>query len=381
MSSYMNKHKLNSFQNYRVQGFTLLELLTGMTITTVVAGLALQALVRTQGSFTEDQKKIESGQKMSSVLEIIGREVRQAGELIVEPNYPTVVVKPRGARGASIILYRAVSEPVFICKDYPAAAAIDGFLFAIDNKVATPDPSCNKPPSDIASFADVFPPNQQTGWVETRNLSTTRVAANPVVLGTIYDVATQSVQPFVYNGESSPAYTAGGSLNLKIGTVSFAPPAPINIGNTAYIVIKKEYLVCSNELRVRTNSKVEATAGGGDADPACTAPNATTDPTATLDTVATNIEKLDITMVTRLVPTNAVPNPPAETQALNAAFPIMIVTSPRGWHNIQGVTIQVKGIDPLGRNLASLPALERQRIEQSFSSQGNFYPRNALSAK
>lgn len=69
----MSHHKRFLYRCNQVEGTTLLELMVGMAITTVVIGLAMQALVRTQSSFSTDQKKVENGQKMLSVLEIVGR--------------------------------------------------------------------------------------------------------------------------------------------------------------------------------------------------------------------------------------------------------------------------------------------------------------------
>jgi prepilin-type N-terminal cleavage/methylation domain-containing protein len=384
----MNKiNRKNIFhQCGQKEGFTLIELLIGMTLTTVVAGLALQALVRTQASFNNDQKKVANTQKMSSVLEVVGREIKQAGELIVESNFPIIQVKSLNAgadKGASIIIYRALSEPVSICQDYVANTAITSLFFATDKNVPTAGVDNNESkqyctvdpgvaPNLAISGTDTLPLKQQKGWVNQRNL-----ASNQKALGILYYVPDRSIQSFIYTGEGAPAFTPSGSLNLKIDIASFTPSKKINFGDTAYLVEKKEYLICGTELKVRTNSVVES--NDSVANPACNTPDSS-DPTATLETVATNIRKMDVTMTTRLVATTADPSPAKVVNSVNATFPIVDSTTPsnnRGWQNIQGVNIKIISIDPFDRNFASLSANDQAKI----SAEGSFYPRNVLSSK
>ncbi len=378
----MKNNNYETRNRYRIQGFTLLELLTGMAITTIAAALITQALVRTQASFSKDQKTVENGQKMSSVLEIIGREIRQSGELIVEPSFPTIQVRanPVPARGSSIIMYRAISEPVAICEDYAAGTTINGFLFAVDKQASAnlnaDKPACTLDPGTAASptiaATDTFPPKQQEGWVNQRIAS-----RNQMTLGIIYNITSRATQPFVYTNESSPAYATGGSLNLRVGIISRNVSPEIKVGNTAYLVEKREYIVCGTNLMVRINSVVEAS---------CANPDVVADPTGVIDTIATNIEKLDITMTTAATATAANPTPSPTVRSVNGSFPITTAGSEANWENIRGVTVNIKPIDPLegglrGRNLSSVSAAEKARIEESFSSRGTFFPRNVLSSK
>ncbi len=383
----MNHYKRIFHQYNQAEGTTLVELLVGMTLTTIVVGLAMQSLVTTQSSFSKDQKKVENGQKMSSVLEIVGREIKQAGELIIESNFPIIQVKSLNVgkeKGASVIIYRALSEPVSVCQDYAANIAIFEFFFATDKKAPTSgiDNNENKKfctvdpgvsPNLAIQGTDTLPSKQQKGWVNQRVIT-----SNQKAFGTFYLTAAQEIKPFVYTGEAAPAFATSGSLNLKIKIDNFTSSKKINIGDTAYLVEKKEYVVCGTELKVRTNSIVES--DDAVANPACDAPNGTTDPMATLETVATNISKMDITMTTRLVATEAVPAPLSELKSANATFPIVDTATPinnRGWQNIQSININILSIDPLNRDITLLSDDEKAKI----SSEGNFYPRNVLSSK
>jgi prepilin-type N-terminal cleavage/methylation domain-containing protein len=377
-----NSQKQNLSPSNKSQGFTLMELLVGMSVTTIVAGLVLQSLVQVQTTFTKDQKKVENGQKMSSVLEIIGREIRQAGELIVEPNFPTIKITPLSSGGASIIIYRAISEPISICQEIAGGTSVTELPFAIDTTVVS---SCKVPSSSITS-PSVFPTKEQD-WVTQRGAGS--------LLGVLYRSTTRKTKQFVYDREVST--TGTNSMSLSIGTVAFSIPVvtganaddgKIMVGDTAYLVTKKEYLVCPststdhpNELIVRTNSLVESNATTS----ACSNPVAASDPIATVDTIATNIDRLNITTTTRPTVTAANPTPsPDLSPSLNGSFPI--ASPARNWQNIQGIKIVVKAKDPLGdgitgRNTSVLSTAAREKVEESFTAEGSFYPRNALSSK
>jgi type II secretory pathway pseudopilin PulG len=371
-----NRRKNNLSQARTLSGFNLIELIVTMGITTTVIALASQALVQTQNNFSKDQRKVSASQKMSSVLEIVGREIRQAGEFITDTDFPTIQVIPLDASpnpNVSLVVYRAVSSSIPMCNTTTTRLS-----FAISNSLNT---ICQVPTTDIVA-PSIFPAEQQTGWIGQRvasgGIGLGVVPQNPLPAGT-----PRVFKPFVYRSE----YSVTGSssrmdLGINIDAISTtAPTGPIAVGSNAYLVIKKEYLICQSQLIVRTNSQVQSSFGS----PACAAPNATLDPTGTMATVATDIAKLNVNMITRIRPTTAVADPPEDNFNIgpgdtdgaangnNTAFPITApVANVRNWQNIQGVIVSVVAVDPESANRTT-PA--------SFIAQGNFYPRNALSTR
>lgn len=370
-----NNHKYSILHNKKAHGFNLIELLTGMAITGTIAALASQALIQTQNSFGRDQKKVASSQKVSSILEIVGREIRQAGELITDQGFPVIQVKPLtniAGGPISLIVYRAISDPLSICQSYPTGSPTTGLLFAVDTTTNIP---CRVLSTDTVSTST--PLKLQADWIDKRTVGGTLMTGS--LLGIVG--SQRAFQPFVYTNDPAPALGTN-SLNLTAGTTSFTPSIAINLNDSAYLVIKKEYLICGTNLMVRINSTVESDVNS----PACSAINTATDPTGFLDIVATNIAELNVNMITREKPTSDAPDPPQDSsfQSLpddsgngnNIAFPTTFPTSPpitRDWQNIQGVIVNIVSVDPL-------PSTNR-RDAASFSSQGIFYPRNVLSTK
>jgi prepilin-type N-terminal cleavage/methylation domain-containing protein len=112
-------------------GFTLLELLVGLILMSVVGGLAMNAFVQANTSFEKDKKNIDTSQDLSAVLEIVGNDIRQAGENINDGSFPAIEFKvadavndPDLVPGSSkIIIRRAVSLPMTLCQNITAAMA------------------------------------------------------------------------------------------------------------------------------------------------------------------------------------------------------------------------------------------------------------------
>jgi prepilin-type N-terminal cleavage/methylation domain-containing protein len=361
-------HKKSLLSAKKNKGFSLVELLISMALSTTIIALASQTLLKVQESSSTSQKKVDINQKMSSVLEIIGREIRQAGELITDADFPTVQVIPLNfeadpvKRPVSLIVYRAISNPISMCTAFPAGANVNQLTFAISTTTNLP---CQVLPAAVTG-TNIFPADAQAGWVDQRTAAVGGRRLGMVATRPVLPVGSpRTFVPFIYNSEiSAPGVD---SLNLAVGISPIVTVgATINLTDSAYLVTKKEYVICQSNLIVRTNSRVQSTPGN----PACTAPNPITDPTGTMSTVATNIDSLTIKMATRERPSAVLTDPVMDAAAEeNSVFPT-VVPNVRNWQNIQGVTVNIVSVNPSpGKALANLNA------------QGTFYPRNALSTK
>jgi prepilin-type N-terminal cleavage/methylation domain-containing protein len=391
MSTSKKNIKSRLKSHHQLGGFTLIELLVSMAITSIVSILAIQIITQISKSFNEDQKTTANGQKMSSVLEIIGREIRQSGESVIETNFPTIQVRERGNKGASIIIYRALSEPITLCKGYAAGTTNITELILATDKSAPAAINAAKPYCTVEAAeagTEIFPPSRKEGWIDKRLKSPLTISSNKALFGGIYSITNKSIKTFTYISESKvPSATAGGSLILKVGISPIISTPEIKVDDIAYLLEKKEYLVCGNELKVRTNSLVESASFTGTAsatDPACADIITSSDPTGSVETVATNIDKLNITMVTRPTATTAVPSPASTKQTKNSNFPI--TASPDiTWQNIEGITVNILALDPLGKQGSNPSGRTSSSLSAkdiaAFSAEGNFYPRNALSSK
>jgi type II secretory pathway pseudopilin PulG len=158
-----NSIKLRNSYN----GFTLLELLIGLVLMSAIGGLAMNAFVETSKSFRQDKKEIDTSQNLSAILEIIGNDIRQAGENINDGSFPAIeftvatAAESAPANGlvpgsSKIIVRRAVSTPMTLCQTINAntitttalatapttAVAPLGTITVADNAISATTPNC-----------------------------------------------------------------------------------------------------------------------------------------------------------------------------------------------------------------------------------------------
>ncbi len=186
------------------QGFTLIELIVGMSIMLIVGGLAMNAFIQASTTFNKDKKSIDSSQSMSVILEMIGNDIKQSGENINDRNFPAVEFKvadatldPTLKTGSSkIIIRRALTEPLTLCEKLPGTAAIapevasdpttKTSIIVADNTPATVTASANCDVGTSSSKLVAARPSTEYELVLTPTASdpvpTTSLATNDLIL-------------------------------------------------------------------------------------------------------------------------------------------------------------------------------------------------------
>jgi Tfp pilus assembly protein PilW len=365
------------------RGFTMMELMAGMAMTLIVGGLALQAITATQKDFAADQENIENGQKLSSVLDVIGRDVKQAGEEISEANFPVVQVISDGTKGSRLVLYRALVAPLPLCAAIPASTATTSVAVSSNvPAITTVNLTCQSeaPPTTSSTMSDCDPFSLKLrDWCEKRR-SNGSTASLPAV---IHDQS-GNLYSFSYNSENTDYNSSTKLTNNAINLVanpSFTPSAAIPVGSTVYLVEKREYLICDNELKVWINSNSSGCPNAGYVD-------------ASYQTIATGVEKMDITTTLRtpVTPTTAAPDPVdlVSDTSVNSNFPTTISSVTYTWQNIQGLKISIRSlVDPARvasiNNDSTLSASTKlgaiEALKTKATVESKFYPRNILSAR
>lgn len=148
------------------KGFTLIELIVGMSIMLIVGGLAMNAFIQASTTFNKDKKSIDSSQSMSVILEMIGTDIRQSGENISVGSFPTIEFKvadatldPTLKTGSSkIIVRRALTDSLTLCQAIPIApdpTTLTSLIVAdnTDASTVTASANCNVGTSSSKLFA------------------------------------------------------------------------------------------------------------------------------------------------------------------------------------------------------------------------------------
>jgi prepilin-type N-terminal cleavage/methylation domain-containing protein len=160
----------NSSKSYNSrQGFTLIELIVGLLIMVIVTGLAMNSFLQASTSFNKDKRNIESNQNLSAVLEIIGNDIKQAGEGINDVNFPVIefsrdpdstantaanALNPQAS--SRIIIRRSVSPALTLCQNILANAALPTTMIVADTV------STNTNCKFTAAAPTLFPPSSVT---------------------------------------------------------------------------------------------------------------------------------------------------------------------------------------------------------------------------
>lgn len=134
------------------KGFTLIELIVGLSIMLIVGGLAMNALIQASISFNKDKKSIDSSQSMSVILEMIGNDIKQSGENITDANFPAIEFNTAAASetnlmagSSKVIVRRALITPLTLCEEITATQSLTTLttVKVADNLAATVSSSAN----------------------------------------------------------------------------------------------------------------------------------------------------------------------------------------------------------------------------------------------
>jgi hypothetical protein len=316
------------------KGFTILEMVVGIAMTLTVSALALAALSNAESGFSKDKNKIEGGQKLSSVLDIVGRDLVQAGEQVNEPKFPVIKVTPDGTKGSRLIIYRGTEEALSTCAAIAASTSTTTLSVAsTDSAVRLANPACT---ANAASYS-----TDVQDWITKRTAS-----ANPTAnqLPFILHDGQGNIERVVMTGESN----SNSFQTVNLTTSAFTPSVAFPIRSTAYLVEKREYLICGDELKVRVNGDISSEGN-------CSLASSAASP---FQTIATKIKSINVTVSTATA-SNTTP-----VNSLDSNFP----TSTLNWRDLRGVSVKITASNP-----------DTAGGGQDIFASGRFYPRNILS--
>jgi prepilin-type N-terminal cleavage/methylation domain-containing protein len=198
--------------NKTSKGFTLIELIVGLSIMLIVGGLAMNALIQASTSFNKDKRSIDSSQNMSTILELIGNDIKQSGENINDKNFPTIEfdtvvtdvttiaedIRPK-VGSSKIIVRRALIGPLTLCDS--AFTSASTLITVADN-----DPSITG--TDSGKNCDVA--------TSSSPLSIYRVAPPPLAAVAPATTPTAVSTTYYPKTPAEPLPTATAPLTLKL---------------------------------------------------------------------------------------------------------------------------------------------------------------------
>ncbi|KJH72235.1 hypothetical protein UH38_07270 [Aliterella atlantica CENA595] len=112
---------MKQFTQSSNKGFTLLELLVTLVVASVITGLALKLIVDQRQLFLNDQSRTQVNQNLRASLDLVGADIKQAGERLTTSTLPVVRVINGSATDPNVpdelVLQRLViAESLPVCK-------------------------------------------------------------------------------------------------------------------------------------------------------------------------------------------------------------------------------------------------------------------------
>jgi prepilin-type N-terminal cleavage/methylation domain-containing protein len=344
------------------KGFTIPELLVGLIMAGIISVVAFNLFEQTTASYSRDKSRVDTGQNLSGLLELVGNDIKQAGEQIGDARFPAIQISQNGS-ASTLTIRKAIGETLTLCTTIPktgagsailSAGAADQDIVILDRAEAastvcnpsTPDASSFRLPvvDGVTTLIDKLPPTL-ADWTEIRYRQPNNKGRIAIFNGSGH------IHTFDYKTEAkviSPneKYTvtinncATGTTPCLQGLPDDTTNSPFNgyaKGNTIYLIEERTYRydADSKELKLKVNGENE-------------------------QTLITGVDRFEV---------KALINGASEPQI---TIPLKDDTkSYDNWKNIKGVQISLKLAKPSSGNITY--------NADDYESSGTFYPRNVMS--
>lgn len=211
-----------------------MELMVTSFLGLIMLALTLSATTSNRRLYKYDLVRTRINQNMRSALDIMGMDVRQAGENLF-PTFPAVLIV-NGSAGASdeLIVRRNLLDEVFNLCQAISAGSGGSTIYVADNGSA--QPGCDKT-SNLTNY---------TAWNAKRMADG---GASHVLDAFMYNRSTKLGEWFRYTGESSTAT----QYRLTRGSGSWANAYTVG-SSSLYILEEWRYRVVDGVLQIVTNN-------------------------------------------------------------------------------------------------------------------------------
>lgn len=141
-------------------GLTLVELLVAMLIAFIVLGMALQIAIYNRKLYLEDQVRNTVNQNLRAAIDIVGTDVKQAGEQIPDTLFPVITIQQdntdvSGVQASELVIRRnLIGTSLPVCKNINAGSNTDVVFVAGNGGGGATPPGCNPIDNDGNGWPD-----------------------------------------------------------------------------------------------------------------------------------------------------------------------------------------------------------------------------------
>jgi prepilin-type N-terminal cleavage/methylation domain-containing protein len=218
-------------------GFSLIELLIALLVTSVLAGAALGVTLSTRRLVVKDQGRHRVDQDLRIGLDLVGIDIRQAGERL-PADFPAIEVVD-GAAGAPdtlIIRRNLLGEVLPVCEEITEATTTTEIRIAVTG--SSPPQGCPPVPDDDG---DTWPDNLQS-WRAMRD------GVGGAIVAYVYNPVDREGEMFVYDGDGTTT-----DYIHKDDTGSWQHTYEVTQQCRVYLIEERSYTLIGDVLEMTIN--------------------------------------------------------------------------------------------------------------------------------
>jgi type IV pilus assembly protein PilW len=212
-----------------------------------VIGMAFSAVLYNRKLYLEDQARNKVNQNLRAAIDLVGTDIKQAGERLTDPKIPVIQVT-RNANGTSelILLRNLIGTVLPVCGTINAGSNTDVVFVA--------DRSAN-PPAGCTPVPDA----NNDGWPDNLEVWRNYRCAQDKVTG-CQGNASEVVRAYIYDGNGKGeffTYDADDNSNFKIHkSNSTFWQNNYSTNSSIYLIEERHYTLQNNTLKLITNGTV-----------------------------------------------------------------------------------------------------------------------------
>ncbi len=373
------------------KGFTLVELIVGLFIFGIIGTLSMTALVDASKNFSSDKKTIDSSQNLSAVLELVGNDIKQAGEQMNDARFPVIVIQPNSdplamPGSSKIVIRRALTTAMTLCEPLLATAAATSLVVADTAQIATSQ-NCDPALPTVPLIPAVIRPrvvreardyrckldniNADYSSITTDFCLAAKATPDLERVRAAMSDSTGNFRIFDYVDDS--VVSVGTKFSISIENLSASTPLSAgityDIGSPIYLIEERTYSLKNNgELQLVVDNKPVETLLSGMSEFKVSA-------RLYADTTAKTTDPIDGVATTMPIARRC---DPAIAEYI-CSFKDASNPNDR-WKNIQGVKVDLKAkYDATGRDTEAVAIAKNSKDIEKLKATAEFFPRNVLS--
>lgn len=215
------------------EGFTLVELMVSMVVAFIVLSMGLLAVTYSRKLYLEDQDRTNLNQNLRAAMDLVGTDIKQAGERITDAKFPAIDI----TSSSELLLRRRLDLPILPVCQAIASSSSNPIYIALST---SPPQGCSLLDSD----GDGLPDNL-VAWRDYR--------CNQDGVSGCQGNSQEQVRAYIYDGNGNGeffTYTGEDMTNFQMQTASYTWQRAYGTSSSIYLLEERRFSLSGNVLQL-----------------------------------------------------------------------------------------------------------------------------------